>query len=294
MNNLNTSSNLKLGFIGLGAIGLPIALNLIQSGYQIRYTCRNNIEEKRILLGNSKFCSSPFEVAESVDILIICVPDEAAVNSVLFDNVGALQNLKENSIVLDLSTISPIAARQIAKSLRKKRIDYIDSPITGGTEGAKNGSLTALVGGDSESINKVLPVLRVFTNEIHHFGSTGCGQEVKALNQIMIAGCYTALAEAITLGQKLKLPMDRVVKSLSNGAASSWALSNRSANMINDSYPLGFKLSLHKKDLEIAIELAGTKGIRLPVSEMVKDIEEELIQQGQSDSDISVLKRWFK
>ena len=162
----------------------------------------------------------------------------------------------------------------------------------GGTEGAKRGSLTVLVGGASEALERVRPILEVIGGSIHHFGSVGRGQQVKAVNQVLVAGSYAAVAEAVALGQQLDLPMPQVIDALKNGAAGSWALEHRSAAMLNSSYPLGFRLSLHRKDLGIALEAARAVQIDLPVTTLVEQLELDLINNGHGDEDVSALHRW--
>ena len=143
----------------------------------------------------------------------------------------------------------------LCRALASQNVDYLDAPVTGGTEGAKRGSLTVLVGA-TDSLERVRPILEVIGGSIHHFGSVGRGQQVKAVNQVLVAGSYAAVAEAVALGQRLELPMPKVINAPKNGAAGSWALDHRSDAMLEGTYPLGFRLSLHRKDLGIALDAA--------------------------------------
>ena len=161
----------------------------------------------------------------------------------------------------------------MAARLKSKSIHYIDAPVTGGTEGAKAGSLTVLCGGDPDVLEQARPVLEVIGSSIHHFGAVGAGQQVKAINQVLVAGSYAAVAEAVALGQRLDLPMPQVIDALKNGAAGSWALDHRSTAMLEGSYPLGFRLSLHRKDLGIALEAAKAVQLDLPVTSLVEQLE---------------------
>ncbi len=279
-----------LGFIGLGAIGLPIAANLIAGGFKLRVHTRSRYAETHKKLKGAKSFSSPKEVSKGCDVLLLCVSDDKAVETVLFGENGADKSLEEGNIVIDLSTISPKKAKYFAKRLAKQNVVYLDAPVTGGTEGAEAGTLTIFLGGDEKSLRQVEHILNTIGNYIYPFGSIGKGQEVKALNQILVAGCYTAVAEALALGQRLELPMDIVVEALQKGAASSWALKNRSAAMLKNKYPLGFKLGLHYKDLCIALKTAEDAGLELPITNKVKEIEKELIKEGYKDYDVSVLR----
>ena len=283
----------SLGFIGLGTIGLPIAANLIDSGYVLQVHTRSRTAERDQRLLGANPCSSPAEAAKGCDILLICVSDDEAVKEVLFGSKGAQNSLKKGSIVVDMSTISPDTARSISTVLSTKDITYVDAPVTGGSEGADAGTLTIFLGANKNILNLLAPVLNSISNEVFTFGEVGKGQEVKAINQILVAGTYCAVAEAIALGQSLNLPMELVVDALKNGAAGSWALEHRSKGMLNDVYPLGFKLALHHKDLCIAIKTAKQKGLNLKVTNQVKELEELLIQKGYMNEDISVIKRYL-
>ena len=181
----------------------------------------------------------------------------------------------------------------MATRLAERNVHYIDTPVTGGTEGAKAGTLTVLCGGETNALEQARPLLEVIGGSIHHFGPVGSGQQVKAVNQVLVAGSYAAVAEAITLGQHLQLPMEQVVAALIGGAAGSWALQHRSAAMLTDQYPLGFKLALHHKDLKIALAAAKEQQLELPLTQLVLDQESELMHQGLGNADVSALRRCY-
>lgn len=284
----------SIGFIGLGAIGLPIAANLLRAGFPLKVHTRSRAAETNKQLKGAQPCSNPKEAAKGCDVLMICVSDGHAVEEVLFGPKGASNSLLSGQIVIDLSTISPAHAKSFAAKLAKKDVEYIDAPVTGGTEGAQKGTLTIFVGANDVRLKKIISILKPIGNNFYSFGNVGKGQEVKAINQVLVAGSYAAVAEAIVLGQALNLPMKRVVEALQKGAASSWALSNRSQSMLKDIYPLGFKLHLHHKDLSIALKTAEESGLQLPITSKVKELEEGLIEQGYQDQDVSVLKKAIK
>ena len=185
----------------------------------------------------------------------------------------------------------PQGAQQAAAQLQQIGVHYLDAPVTGGTEGARAGTLTVLVGGDAAGLASVRPLLEVIGGSIHHIGPVGRGQQAKAVNQVLVAGSYAAVAEAMALGQRLELPDAEVIDALKSGAAGSWALNHRSEAMLQG-YPLGFKLSLHHKDLSIALEAASSAELDLPITALVEQLESELIQQGFGDDDVSALHRW--
>ena len=294
MASKHTNTQICLGFVGLGAIGLPIATNLVKAGFSLQvHTRSRNAETSKSLL-NSRPCSSPKEAAKGCDVFLICVSNEEAVEDVLFGRNGANKSLNPGTVVIDLSTISPRKAKLFSTKLAEKNITYIDAPVTGGTEGAIAGTLTMFLGCSNEFSTKISSIINPITSKVYSFEEVGKGQEVKAINQILVAGSYAAVAEAITLGEELNLPMDKVTEALQQGAAGSWALSNRSESMIKDNYPLGFKLELHHKDLSIALKLAAEYGLNLPITLKVKELEEELIEEGHKDKDIAVLKKSIK
>jgi 3-hydroxyisobutyrate dehydrogenase-like beta-hydroxyacid dehydrogenase len=289
-----TRCDLNLGFIGLGAIGLPMATNLCQAGVPLAVHSRSRHAETAPGLQGARPCASPAEAAEAADVLLICVSDDAAVETVLFGADGAAAALRPGSVVVDCSTIAPATAIACAERLARKGISYLDAPVTGGTEGAKAGTLTLLVGGEPEALERTRPILEVIGGTIHHFGPVGRGQQVKAVNQVLVAGSYAAVAEAMALGERLDLPMDQVVEALKHGAAGSWALEHRAPGMLAGRYPLGFKLALHHKDLGIALDAAKNMQLELPISNLVQQLEEGLMQQGHGDEDVSALHRQFR
>ena len=287
-----TRSDLSLGFVGLGALGLPMAINLHRAGLRLQVHTRSRRAETRPELEGATRCSSPAEASAGVDVLLLCVSDDAAVEEVLFGGHGAASQLSSGSVVLDCSTIAPATAQRCAERLARQNVHYLDAPVTGGTEGAKRGSLTVLVGGATEPLERVRPILEVIGSSIHHFGGVGRGQQVKAVNQVLVAGSYAAVAEAVALGQRLDLPMAMVINALKNGAAGSWALEHRSTAMLEGRYPLGFRLSLHRKDLGIALDTARAVQLDLPVTTLVEQLELDLINDGHGDEDVSALHLW--
>ena len=287
-----TRCDLSLGFVGLGALGLPMAINLHRAGFRLQVHTRSRQAETDPELKDAARCDSPAAASAGVDVLLVCVSDDAAVEAVLFGPNGAASQLTAGSVVLDCSIIAPATAQRCAERLAHQNVHYLDAPVTGGTEGAKRGSLTVLVGGASEPMERIRPILEVIGGSIHHFGSVGRGQQVKAVNQVLVAGSYAAVAEAVALGQRLDLPMPQVIDALKNGAAGSWALDHRSTAMLEGTYPLGFRLSLHRKDLGIALDAAKAVQLDLPVTTLVEQLELDLIQNGHGDEDVSALHRW--
>ena len=298
---------MPLAWIGLGALGAPMALNLRQAGYGLRVFNRNPSRCAALVDAGATQATTPADAAAGAEVLLVCVSDDAAVETVLLgaadpafrtdhteSQTAAIAGLRPGSLVIDCSTIAPRTSRRVAAALQERGIAYIDAPVTGGTEGAKAGTLSVLVGGAPEHLERARPLLDVLGSSIHHFGPVGAGQEAKAVNQVLVAGSYAAVAEALHLAERLGLNRTQVVEALKGGAAGSWALTHRSDRMINDEYPLGFKLALHRKDLGIALASATEQQLELPVSQLVAAMEDQLMQEGHGDLDVSVLARWFR
>jgi 3-hydroxyisobutyrate dehydrogenase-like beta-hydroxyacid dehydrogenase len=288
---------MNLAWIGLGAIGTPMALNLLKAGYGLTVHNRTPGRCAPLQAAGAAVAPSPAAAARQADALLLCVSDDAAAEAVLLgapDPAAAVAGLRPGSLVIDCSTISPATSRRLAAALAERQVGYIDAPVTGGTEGAKAGTLSVLVGGDSQHLERARPLLEVIGGRITHFGPVGSGQEAKAVNQVLVAGSYAAVAEALQLAERLGLDHHQVVEALKGGAAGSWALEHRSTQMINDHYPLGFKLALHRKDLGIALEAAAAQQLELPVTEQVAAMEDALLASGHGDLDVSALARWFR
>ncbi len=193
--------------------------------------------------------------------------------------------------MVDMSTISPTATQQMAETLAQKGIKMIDAPVSGGSEGAQKGTLSIMVGGADDDVEKVRPVFEAMGTTITHMGPIGAGQLTKAINQIIVAGTYWGVAEGLSLGIKAGLDMAKVVQAVGGGAAGSWGLTNRSGNMIANDYPLGFRVKLHHKDLNIALNVARELGVTLPVTALVEQAETGLITRGLGDEDVSAIAR---
>ena len=287
---MTRSDRPALGWIGLGALGAPMATNLLAAGFPLRVHNRSAGPEQPLLERGAGLADSPAAAARGAALLCLCVSDDQAAEAVV-EQAGS--GLAPGSLVVDFSTIAPATSRALAGRLAGQGVGYLDAPVTGGTEGARAGSLSLLVGGAAADLERARPVLDVVGDRISHLGPVGAGQQAKAVNQVLVAGSYAAVAEALALGQRLGLPMGQVCEALRSGAAGSWALDNRAANMLNGHFPLGFRLALHRKDLTIALEAAAEAGLELPISRLVAALEDDLLEAGHGDDDVSALARWF-
>ncbi|MBW4530780.1 MAG: NAD(P)-dependent oxidoreductase [Aphanothece saxicola GSE-SYN-MK-01-06B] len=290
---------LPVAFIGLGALGAPMATNLLAKGFALTVHNRHREREGALAAAGARRAATPAAAAQDATVLALCLSDDTAVAEVLLGRGGAgadaaLAGLAPGSLVIDFSTIAPASSRAMAAALAERGVAYLDAPVTGGTEGARGGTLSVLVGGGADDLERARPVLEAVGRTVTHLGPVGAGQEAKAVNQVLVAGCYAAVAEALALGQRLGLPMEAVRQALLGGAAGSWALEHRGGSMLQGEFPLGFRLRLHRKDLAIALEAAAAAdGLELPVARQVAVMEDALIAAGHGDEDVSALARWF-
>jgi len=282
---------MQIAFIGMGTMGLPMALNLLQAGHRVTVHNRTREREAAAEKAGAQRAASPAEAAREAEITITCVSDTPDVEKIVLGETGVIQGAKAGSLLIDMSTISPAATREIAAALAQKKVRMLDAPVSGGSEGAQQGTLSIMVGGAPEDVAAAMPVLEAMGKSVAHVGPIGAGQLTKAINQIVVAGTYWSVAEGVALGLKAGLDMEKVVQAVGGGAAGSWAMVNRSGNMIANDYPLGFKLELHRKDLNIALEVARELGVTLPVAAFVEQVETGLIARGHAQEDISTIAR---
>jgi 3-hydroxyisobutyrate dehydrogenase-like beta-hydroxyacid dehydrogenase len=284
----------SVAFLGLGTLGAPMAANLLAAGLPLTVHNRSPQRLEPVKNLGAVIAASPAAAACGASFLCLCLSDDIAVRSVLLEQPdAAIDGLAPGALVIDFSTIAPATSVAVAERLAERGVAYLDAPVTGGTEGARAGTLSVLVGAEAADLERARPLLQVVGSRISHFGGVGAGQRAKAVNQVLVAGSYAAVAEAIALGQRLGLPMAVLCEALQAGAADSWALRHRAGGMLRGEFPLGFRLALHHKDLSIALAAAAEAGLKLPVSEQVAALEAELIAAGHGDDDVSALARWF-
>ncbi len=280
---------MRVGFIGLGAMGSHMARNLHRAGLLAGVWNRTS-EKARSLAAELGVAApeSPADLAAAADAIVICVSADQDV----LDVVGALRSgLPEGALVMDCSTVSADTARSCAEMLKTRKAAFLDCPVSGGVEGARDATLAVMVGGPEEAFERARPVLGALGKTITHFGPTGSGQAAKATNQIMCAGIIEAVSEAMAFAKAQSLPLDRVVDTLGKGAGSSWYFVHRAPNMVRGTYPAGFRVRLHAKDLAICRDMAARFGVTLPVVERMLDEYAELVSRGYGDEDISATYR---
>jgi len=286
-----TEPRQRVAFMGLGTMGAAMAANLARAGFQV--TAWNRTPGRAPELGDLgvAMADNPAAAAAAAEIVVICVSDTPDVESVLFGPDGVVGGARAGTLIVDCSTIAPSGSWDFAARLKEHGLPMVDAPVSGGSEGARNATLTIFVGGETDDFERARPVLTALGRTITHVGPIGAGQAVKAVNQVILAGAYLGVAEGIVLAIKAGLDVEQVVEALGGGAAQSWVLANRSGRMIDNDYPLGFKVALHRKDLGIALELANQLGAVLPVSALAAQLESGLIAGGHADDDMSALAR---
>ncbi len=279
---------MKVGMIGLGAMGLGMARNLAKAGF---LTAVYNRTIAKTLEFKVATYDLPEALAAEVDIVLICVSADQDVIGLV---EAIAKTIKPGSIVVDLSTVSSDTAQKAAAILFKKEVIFLDAPVSGGVEGAKNGTLAMMVGGNIKALEKARPALEAIAKRIIHIGDTGSGQATKAANQIMCAGINQAVTEALAFAQSQGLEIEKVIDVISGGAAGNWFLEHRGYTMTQDIFAPGFKLALHHKDLKICQTMAAQSDIAIPLSDMTVINYEQLMNDGYGDEDISALYRLKK
>jgi 3-hydroxyisobutyrate dehydrogenase len=284
-------SDVRVGFCGMGTMGAAMAANVRRAGFELSVWNRTPGRAELPLAEGATEAANPAAVAAASDIIVICVSDTPDVETVLFGDDGIASGAGPGTLVIDCSTIAPGATREFAERLAESQVALIDAPVSGGSEGAVKGTLTIMVGGDEADVERARPVLDAMGASITHMGPIGAGQATKAVNQVILSGVYLGVAEGMVLALKSGLDAEKVVAALAGGAAGSWVLQNRSGRMIEDEYPLGFKIALHLKDITIALGMAREAGAALPVTAMASQIESGLVAKGHGDDDVSALAR---
>jgi 2-hydroxy-3-oxopropionate reductase len=253
----------KAGFIGLGIMGKPMAANLLKNGVSLTAFTRSGVPEDLKQAG-AIACDSPAAVAERADVIFIMVPDTPDVERVLFGEHGIADTLRAGQIVVDMSSISPMATREFAARVRKSGAEYLDAPVSGGEVGAKAASLTIMVGGDATTFDSVKPLFEMMGKNITLIGDVGAGQVCKVANQVIVAATIEAVGEALLLASKAGVDPARVREALMGGFASSRILEVHGERMTKRTFDPGFKIELHQKDLNLALSTAQALGVSLP------------------------------
>ena len=276
---------MNIGFIGLGIMGRSMSLNLIKVGHHVNVHARRPKMMTRLSDAGATACNSSAEVAANSDIIFICVSDTQDVEHVIKGKDGILSAIEKDSVVVDMSTISPSATRALAKVLAENNCHMLDAPVSGGEQGAIDGTLSIMVGGNEAIFKRVLPLFEIMGKNIVHIGDNGAGQVTKACNQVVIAQTIAAIGEAFILASASGVDPAKVREALLGGFAGSRALESHGQRMLDRNFKPGFKASLHHKDMRIVMEAAHELGIALPGASQVAQYLNAVIGQGKGEND---------
>lgn len=280
----------KVAFLGLGVMGYPMAGHLLKNGHEV--TVYNRTAAKALAwVGEygGRSCATPKEAAEGQDIVFACVGNDEDLRQVVVGTDGAIHGMAEGAVFVDHTTASADVARELAATLAKKGVTFLDAPVSGGQAGAENGALTVMVGGDAEVFVAVKPVMVAYARSAELIGDTGSGQLAKMVNQICIAGVVQGLAEGLHFAKSAGLDGEKVVEVICKGAAQSWQMENRYKAMLNGKYDFGFAVDWMRKDLGIALDEARRNGSHLPLTAMVDQFYAEVQAMGGNRWDTSSL-----
>ena len=272
----------RIGFIGLGIMGRGMAANLIKAGFALTVWNRTRERAEALAAAGAAVAGSPAELAARVDIIITCVSDTPDVQEVILGQQGVIHGVRQGSLVIDMSTISPAVTRDLAAALGEKGVDMLDAPVSGGSEGAAKGTLSIMVGGQAEALQRALPVLQAMGQRITHVGPNGAGQTVKLVNQVIVVGNCLAMAEGLMLAQAGGVDVPKALEAVSAGAAGSWMLSNRGPQILARDWRPGFTVALQQKDLRLVLEAADQNGVPLPGTALIFQLYRTLEAKGLS------------
>lgn len=278
----------KIGFIGLGIMGKPMALNLIKAGYSVSILEQSNSSKELKEAGANSY-ESCSKLANENDIVITMLPDSPEVESVVFGENGILEGVKPGSIFIDMSTIAPSTAKKIYRAFQSKNVEALDAPVSGGQVGAENGTISIMVGGNEEAFEKVFPIFKVMGNSAVLIGGTGAGQTTKACNQIVVGMTIQAVAEAFVLAKKAGVDIVKMREALLGGFAQSRILDLHGQRIIDNNFEPGFKIKLHRKDMNIALQTGREFSVPLMGSAQVAANMDAIIAQGNGELDHSSL-----
>lgn len=270
----------RIGFVGLGIMGQGMAANLLKAGFEITVWNRTITRMENLVAQGAHAGASPADVAARSDIIITCVSDTPDVQAVILGEQGVIHGARPGALVIDCSTISPQATREMAAALGEKGIHILDAPVSGGSEGAAKGTLSIMVGGESDQFVRALPVFRAMGKTITHVGGHGAGQTVKLVNQVLVVGNCIAMCEALMFAQAGGVDLQKTYNAISQGAAGSWMFTNRAPQIMARDWRPGFTIDLQQKDLRLVLEAADELGVPIPVTSLVFQLYRTLQAQG--------------
>ncbi|TDE86135.1 2-hydroxy-3-oxopropionate reductase [Deinococcus sp. S9] len=279
----------RIGLIGLGIMGLPMARNLMKAGYSLTVNNRSPEPEQALAAEGAQVARTAREVAERSDIVITMLPDSPQVEEVVLGENGVAQGLRAGSLYIDMSSVAPSTAQKVAEALKAKGADALDAPVSGGQVGAEQGTLSIMVGGSEAAFERARPIFEAVGKNIVYIGGPGAGQVTKICNQIVVALTIQAVAEALTLARKSGVDAAKVREALLGGFAQSRILDLHGQRILDGNFQPGFRIHLHRKDLRLALEAGREQAVPLPATANVAELMNAMIAQGLGDLDHSGL-----
>jgi 2-hydroxy-3-oxopropionate reductase len=280
-----------IGFIGLGVMGAPMARNLLAADHEVVAWNRSPAPLEALVEAGARAADGPAAVAAEADVLITILKDDPVVRAVLGGPEGAIAAAAPGALVIDMSTVSPALARELAAEAAARGVDFLDAPVSGGDVGARAGTLSIMVGGEATAVERARPVFEVLGSRVTHVGAAGAGQVAKACNQVLVAVIFGGLAEALVLGSKLGADPARILDAIGGGMAANRIMEVRRDNFLEHDFAPGFKVDLHHKDLEIALGAGGEVDVPLPLTAEVQQMFRQLRAAGYGEEDDSALLR---
>lgn len=275
----------RIGFIGLGIMGKPMARNLLQAGYTLTVFNRSKQALEELVAAGAMAADAPRAVAMQSDIVITMLPDGPDVEAVILGDAGILQGTHEGLLIIDMSTISPLIALHVHTEAQRHDAHFLDAPVSGGEVGAVEGALSIMVGGEAETFERARPILQTLGKTVTHCGASGAGQIVKACNQLVVALIIEAISEALVFGSKAGVQPEILLRVLSGGLAQNRVLDLRGQAMIQHAFEPGGKAKFHYKDLGIILEMARKHGVALPMTALVDQLFTSLIEHNNGERD---------
>jgi 3-hydroxyisobutyrate dehydrogenase len=275
--------NERIGFIGLGMMGRGMARSLLKAGFDVRVWNRTAGRMDELETAGASRAGSPADLASKCDMIIICVSDTPDVQAVILGQEGVIHGARPGALVIDMSTISPQATKEIGARLAEKEVHMLDAPISGGPEGAALGTLSIMVGGEAGQFERAMPAFQAMGTAITHVGGRGAGQTVKLVNQILVVVTMLGVGEALLFAQAGGLELDKTLDAVKAGAAGSWMLSNRGPQVVNRDWRPGFTIDLQQKDLRLVLEAADQMGVPAMATAIVFNMYRVLQARGLGD-----------
>ena len=285
---------MHIGFIGLGIMGKPMAMNLLKAGFSLTVYNRTAAKCEPLVKAGAAAVSSPREAAECSNVVVTIVSDTPDVESVLFGEEGIWHGLKEGQIIIDMSSISPAETQRYAARLRDMKVEMLDAPVTGGEKGAIEGALAIMVGGKQETFNRCLPIFQALGRTVVYAGESGSGQKTKLVNQILCAQHIVAMADGLRFARRSGLDLETTLKVVSDGAAGSWMLSNLAPRILRNDFDPGFTIKLQQKDLRLVREALQEMRGTYPATELAYELFTEAVASGLGEQGTQGLINLFK